>query len=288
MNKKIAIVTGANSGMGLASTVELARQGMRVIMACRNEKRGLEALEKAKLHSGSDDIELMLCDLASLEGIRGFCRGFTEKYDVLDVLLNNAGVVSLQRKLTQDGFESQIGVNHLGHFLLTLLLIEPLRASRQGRIVNVSSGAYKIGKIHYSDPTLSKRYNVIKGYAQSKLANILFTRALARRLSNTAITTYCLHPGAVATNIGVDRGTGFGRRIMAMLRPFFLTPEQGAETAMYVATSQELTGSTGQYFYKKQVKQLSSRVDNIEAEELLWLWSEQQVGQTFSPLDVLN
>lgn len=231
MSNQTAIVTGANSGMGLATTIELARQGYRVIMACRSEKRGQEALQEAVRQSGSSAIELMLCDLGSLDSIRQFAGTFRERHDHLDVLVNNAGVVMVKRKETSDGFEQSIGINHLGHFLLTLLLIEPLKAAKQGRVVNVSSGAYKAGKIHFEDPHLHKGYNPIKSYAQSKLANVLFTRALASKLSGTSVTVNCLHPGAVGTSIGVDRNTGFGTRIMAFAGklPFFLSPEEGRE-----------------------------------------------------------
>ncbi|MGN7411545.1 SDR family oxidoreductase [Paenibacillus sp. SAF-068] len=280
MSIQTAIVTGANSGMGLATTIELARQGYRVIMACRSEKRGEKALQEAVRQSGSSAIELMLCDLGSLESIRQFARSFHEHHDHLDVLVNNAGVVMVKRKETSDGFEQSIGINHLGHFLLTLLLIEPLKAATQGRVVNVSSGAYKAGKIHFEDPHLHKGYNPIKSYAQSKLANVLFTRALARKLSGTSVTVNCLHPGAVGTSIGVDRNTGFGTRIMAFVGklPFFLSPEEGARTAVYLATSPEVVGITGRYFYQQKEQQLKAHAVDDASAERFWTWSEDQVG----------
>ncbi|WP_458125795.1 SDR family oxidoreductase [Paenibacillus sp. Z3-2] len=280
MSNQTAIVTGANSGMGLATTIELARQGYSVIMACRSEKRGQEALQEAERQSGSSAIELMLCDLGSLESIRQFARTFRERHDSLDVLVNNAGVVMVKRKETSDGFEQSIGINHLGHFLLTLLLIEPLKAAKQGRIVNVSSGAYKAGKIHFEDPHLHKGYNPIKSYAQSKLANVLFTRALASKMSGTSVTVNCLHPGAVGTSIGVDRNTGFGTRIMAFVGklPFFLSPEEGARTAVYLATSPEVVGITGRYFYKQKEQQLKTHAVDDASAERFWTWSEEQAG----------
>lgn len=280
MSIQTAIVTGANSGMGLATTIELAKQGYHVIMACRSEKRGQEALHRALHQSGSSRIELMLCDLGSLDSIRQFARRFREQHDQLDVLVNNAGVVMIKRKETSDGFEQSIGINHLGHFLLTLLLIEPLKAAKQGRIVNVSSGAYKVGKIHFDDPHFHKGYNPIKGYAQSKLANVYFTRSLARRLAGTSVTANCLHPGAVGTSIGVNRSTGFGTRIMAFASklPFFLTPEEGARTAIYLATSSDVAGVTGQYFYQQKQEQLKPHALDDAAAEQLWTWSEEQVG----------
>lgn len=277
MQGKTVIITGANSGMGLASTIELARRGAHVVMACRSPERGRKAWEAAVRESGSDRLELMLCDLGSLDSIAKFAGEVTERYGAIDVLLNNAGVVSLKRELTKDGFESMLGVNHLGHFLLTNLLLDSLKRAEEGRIVNVSSGVYKIGKIH-EDPSLARGFNVAKGYAQSKLANILFTKELARRLEGTRVTANCLHPGAVATNIGVDRNTGFGKSLVGLLRPFFLTAEQGAETAIYLASSPEVKGVTGQYFYKKQARPLTARGENPDSARRLWEWSEEQVG----------
>jgi NAD(P)-dependent dehydrogenase (short-subunit alcohol dehydrogenase family) len=278
MRAKIALVTGANSGMGLATTVELARKGAKVIMVCRNRQRGEEALAAAKQKSHSEDIELMFCDLASLESIRSFAEEFTRKYPILDILINNAGVVTIKRQLTKDGFEMDLGVNHLGHFLLTNLLLEPLKAAEQGRIVVVASGAYKIGALHYEDPTLARRFNPAKAYARSKLANILFTKELAARLQGTRVTVNCVHPGAVGTNIGVNRETGFGKSILKLLSYFFLTPEQGADTAIYLATEPDLQEVTGQYYYRRKIKQLSPRAQNRQEAERLWLWSQEQVG----------
>ncbi|WP_405173697.1 SDR family oxidoreductase [Paenibacillus sp. FSL H8-0260] len=278
MRGTIALVTGANSGMGLATTVELARKGAKVIMVCRNRQRGEEALAAAKQKSHSEDIELMLCDLVSLESIRSFAEEFTMKYPMLDILINNAGVVTIKRQLTKDGFEMDLGVNHLGHFLLTNLLLKSLQAAEQGRIIVVASGAYKIGALHYEDPTLARRFNPAKAYARSKLANILFTRELALRLHGTRVTVNCLHPGAVGTNIGVNRETGFGKSVLKLLSYFFLTPEQGADTAIYLATDPDLGEVTGQYYYRRKIKQLSPRAQNTIEAERLWQWSQEQVG----------
>ncbi|CAH1054731.1 SDR family oxidoreductase [Paenibacillus pseudetheri] len=278
MRGKIALVTGANSGMGLATTVELARKGAKVIMVCRNRQRGEEALAAAKQKSHSEDIELMLCDLASLESIRSFAEEFIRIYPVLDILINNAGVVTIKRQLTKDGFEMDLGVNHLGHFLLTNLLLEPLKAAEQGRIVVVASGAYKIGALHYEDPTLARRFNPAKAYARSKLANILFTKELAARLQGTRVTVNCVHPGAVGTNIGVNRETGFGKSILKLLSYFFLTPEEGADTAIYLATEPDLQEVTGQYYYRRKNQELTPRAQNKQEAQRLWQWSQEQVG----------
>ncbi|RJG22989.1 SDR family oxidoreductase [Paenibacillus thiaminolyticus] len=278
MKERVMIVTGANSGMGLATSVGLAKQGIYVIMLCRNEVRGRRALEEAVRRSGSDRIGLMLCDLGSLRSIRACAATFLSNYTALDGLINNAGVVSVRRQTTSDGFEQNIGVNHLGHFLLTNLLMEALQRASQGRIINVSSGAHKIGRIHFDDLHLTRGYNAITAYAQSKLANILFTTALARRLQGTQVTANSLHPGAVATNIGVDRSTGFGTRIMAVLRPFFLTPEEGAATAIYLATSPDVAALSGAYFYRQRQVPASRRAQDAELAERLWAVSAAEVG----------
>ncbi|MGY4758301.1 SDR family oxidoreductase [Paenibacillus caseinilyticus] len=275
-----AVVTGANSGMGLAASAALAQRGFRVTMVCRSRERGEQALKEAISLSGSEELELMLCDLGSLRSIRAFAADFRAKYDKLDVLLNNAGVFALKRELTEDGFESMMGVNHLGHFLLTHLLLKPLLQGPQGRIVVVSSGAHRAGKIHWDDPFLSRGFNFWKGYAQSKLANVLFTKELARRLAGSGATANCLHPGAVATSIGVDRRTGFGRSVLRMLKPVFLTPAEGASTAVYLAVSEETAGVSGEYYYKQKPAPVSRLAADPEAAGRLWAWSEKAVGLT--------
>ncbi|MGG4489416.1 SDR family oxidoreductase [Metabacillus idriensis] len=278
MKGKKVMITGANSGMGLAAAIEMAKKGAHVIMVCRSLERGQAALDQAKRESKSNAIELMKCDLGSLLSIREFARQYDDAYHSLDVLINNAGVVTIKRELTEDGFESMMGVNHLGHFLLTNLLLPALTRSPQGRIINVSSGAHKIGNIHFDDPYLTKGFTVWKGYAQSKLANLLFTAELAKKLQGTGVTVNALHPGAVATSLGVNRKTGFGKGVFALLKPFFLTPEQGAQTAIYLAESSEVEHITGQYFYKRKMELPTERARDIELASRLWDWSESEVG----------
>lgn len=209
---KLMVVTGANSGMGLASTIALAKQGADVVMVCRNERRGQEALAEAVRQSGSDRIQLMLCDLGRLDSIREFAKAFRERYSKLDVLLNNAGVVMLTRQETADGFEMDMGVNHLGHFLLTNLLLEPLLAAKQGRVVTVASGAYKAGKIHFDDPFLTRGFNPAKAYGQSKLANILFTKELALQEKTAAARGQSRKHGGCQTLMGLELQPGGDRR----------------------------------------------------------------------------
>lgn len=278
MKRKIVLVTGANSGTGKATTIGLAKEGAQVVMLCRNKERGEEALVDVKRSSGNNQVELMLCDLGSLESIRRFSKTFHEKYERLDVLVNNAGVTLPKRQETTDGFELQLGVNHLGHFLLTHLLLDLILKSDSARIVVVSSGAHKAGKIHFEDLQLKTSFSLIKAYSQSKLANLLFTYELSRRLKEHNVTVNALHPGAVATNMGVNRETGFGKLITRLLKPFFLTPEEGAATAMYLATSKEVEGVTGKYFYKKKPIKSSDDSYNRSLQKKLWQVSEVLVG----------
>lgn len=220
----------------------------------------------------------MLCDLSSLADIRRFCDEFKSKYLKLDILVNNAGVVNLKRQETKEGFESMLGVNHLGHFLLTNLLLEHIKAAPQGRIVVVSSGAHKWGKMNFEDPYFKRGYNVVKGYGRSKLANVLFTRGLAQRLTGTNVTVNSLHPGAVATNLGVDRNTGFGKNFIKLLVPFFRTSEEGAKTAIFLATSPAVEKTSGHYFYNEKEASIAKIAKNDELIEQFWEWSEREVG----------
>ncbi|MCQ6562051.1 SDR family oxidoreductase [Paenibacillus mendelii] len=279
MNDRTVIVTSANSGMGLATTVQLAREGAHVIMACRSAERGAQALAEAqRLTGAAAPIELILCDLGSLAGIHSFAEQFSAKFAKLDVLVNNAGVVTIKRQMTTDGFEAMMGVNHLGHFLLTNLLLPQLLLAPEGRVVTVSSGAHKVGKIDWSDPYLTKGFSVWRGYGQSKLANILFTKSLAQRLKGTNAIANCVHPGAVSTNLGVSRETGFGKLIHTVLRPFFQTSAEGARTAIHLASSPEVTGISGEYFYKLKPAKVSALAQDTALADKLWAWSESEVG----------
>jgi NAD(P)-dependent dehydrogenase (short-subunit alcohol dehydrogenase family) len=267
---RIMIVTGANSGMGLASTIALAKTGATVIMLCRDLTRGRQALSQAKSQSGSDRIVLMLADLADLNSVADFCKNFHAGYDRLDVLINNAGVITPDRKETRQGLELVFGVNHIGHFLLTLLLSDLLIKTAGARVVVVSSGAHKVGRIHFDDINLKSGFNTIRSYSQSKLANNLFTRELAHRMSMFDVSVNCCHPGAVATNMGINRETGFGKTITGLLKPFFRTPEKGAETAVSLALTPSGQNNTGAYFYNNKPARASKRAMNDEDAKRLW------------------
>lgn len=273
---KTAIVTGANSGMGMATARALLDEGSTVIMLCRSEKRGKEAYEKL-LEDGNTRTYLILADLGDYDSIRNFAKQVKERFVKIDILVNNAGFISLDRQETKEGLERQFGINHVGHFLLTTELLDMM--GEGSRIVNVASGAHKTGKIHFDDINLHKGFNVFKAYSQSKLANVLFTRELARRVKDRGITVNCCHPGAVATNIGIDRETGFGKTVTKLLKPFFQTPEQGAATAIFLATDESVKDITGEYFYKCKVAKSSKRSKDMELAKRLFEFSEQLVQQ---------
>ena len=274
--KKIAIVTGANSGMGLATVEALSDKGFTVIMLCRNEERGRDAITRITREKARD-LDLMICDLGDYASIRDFARHVKEKYQHIDVLVNNAGFISLDRQETKEGIERQFGINHLGHFMLTMQLLDLMIPG--SRIVVVASGAHKVGKIHFDDINLRKGYNVVKAYSQSKLANVLFTRELARRLKKRRISVNCCHPGAVATNIGIDRETGFGKTVTGLLAPFFQTPAEGAGTAIYLATDEAVNNKTGGYFYKCKPARSSKRSKDMELAKRLFEFSEVLVHE---------
>ena len=271
---KTAIVTGANSGMGMATARALLDEGATVIMLCRSEKRGKEAYNEL-MKDGNSRTYLILCDLGDYGSIRNFVKQVKASFTRIDILVNNAGFISLDRQETKEGLERQFGINHVGHFLLTTELLDMM--GEGSRIVNVASGAHKTGKIHFDDINLHKGFNVFKAYSQSKLANVLFTRELARRVKDRGITVNCCHPGAVATNIGIDRDTGFGRTVTRLLKPFFQTPAQGASTAIFLATDESVKDITGEYFYKCKIAKSSKRSKDMELAKRLFEFSEQLV-----------
>jgi NAD(P)-dependent dehydrogenase (short-subunit alcohol dehydrogenase family) len=278
IGQKVALVTGANSGTGKATALDFAKRGMHVVMLCRSEVRGQKALEEIRKISGGD-VELMLCDLADFSSIQSFCDTFKSKFERLDILVNNAGVITLDRRETKNGLELQFGVNHMGHFLLTTSLLPLIKQTNGARIVVVASGAHKVGSIHFDDLGMVKGYNVVAAYGRSKLCNVLFTKELAKRLKGSGVTVNCLHPGAVGSNMGVDRDTGFGRTVMKLLRPFFLTPEEGAATAIYVATSPDCVDISGEYFVKCKVAKTAKQANDRQLAEKLWKVSEGILNQ---------
>lgn len=269
MSTKICLITGANSGIGKVTARELAWQGMDVIMVCRNAAKGEEARAEV-LSVAKGKVDLLTCDLASQESIVQLSRVVHQTYDHLDVLVNNAGLILDQPAQTAEGFEATFGINHLGTFLLTNLLLDLLQKGTEPRIVTVSSDAHKWGKWDLNDVAHPKEFKSLNAYATSKLANILFASELARRVKEFGITSNSLHPGAVRTNFGAGADSGLFVWLFNLARPFFLTPEQGAQTSIYLASSPEVKGVTGQYFVKKRPKAPSRDAQSERNAQQLW------------------
>ena len=202
LDRKTAIITGANTGIGLETAVDFAERNGRVILACRSKERGEAAVEQVKRRSGNNNVIFMPLDLASLDSVRSFATNVLDREARVDILVNNAGIMACPYMKTADGFEMQFGVNHLGHFLLTNLLLDRLKEAPAARIVNVSSSAHKRGKINFEDLNSTKKYTPFGAYSQSKLANVLFTRSLAKRLEGSNVIVNALHPGVIRTELG--------------------------------------------------------------------------------------
>jgi len=267
MEDKVCIITGANSGIGKATAFGLAKMNAVVIMLCRNKETGEDAQKEIISESGNKNVDLLICDLSSQKQIRSFVDEFKQKYQNLHVLINNAGVMAAKRKLSVDGFEMNFAVNHLAPFLLTNLLLDVLRKSSPSRIVNVSSGSHKMAKIDFDDlQSEKKKHRLFRVYGKSKLAFMLFSYELSRMLDGTGVTVNTLHPGVANTNLGREMskiGQGFGKL-------FFKSPEKGAETSIYLASSPEVEGITGKYYIKNQQKDSSKESYNIEDAKRIW------------------
>lgn len=281
MSDKTCLITGPTSGIGRATAEALARQGFHLVLACRNAERGEALAEALRVAGGS--AEVLEMDLASQQSIRDGAQRFLDTGKPLHVLISNAGVVNIDRRETIDGIEENMAVNHLAPFLLTELLRPRLIESAPARIVTVASGAHAFVRgFRADDPEFTRsRYRALKVYGHSKLCNILWTRHLAKQLEGTGVTANCLHPGAVATSLGTNNGR-IGRFAMAVLRPFFRTPERGARTSIYLATSEEVADVSGGYFVDSRLRRPKPGAEDAEAAKVLWAWSERMTGQAFA------
>ncbi|KAF7710782.1 retinol dehydrogenase 14a [Silurus meridionalis] len=286
MRGKTVIVTGANSGIGKATAAELLRREARVIMACRSRERAESAAQEirqqAVSEAGTGELLVRLLDLASLSSVRSFCEQINKEEPRLDVLINNAGVYQCPYSKTEDGFEMQFGVNHLGHFLLTHLLLDLLKRSAPSRIVVVSSKLYKRGEINFDDLNSERGYNGASAYSRSKLANLLFTLELSRRLENTGVTVNALTPGIVRTNLGRHVHIPLLAKPLVNLASWALckSPEEGARTSVYLACSSDVEGVQGKCFADCQEQKLLPKATDEGMSKKLWDMSEVMVGLT--------
>jgi NAD(P)-dependent dehydrogenase (short-subunit alcohol dehydrogenase family) len=281
MAGKTVVITGGNAGVGKETAVGLARQGAHVVFTARDATRGADALADIRDRSGSDAVEVMSLDLASFASIHGFSEQLLSSHDRIDVLINNAGLVQQQRSLTEDGFETTFGVNHLGTFLLTSLLLDRLRASAPSRVLVVSSHAHKhVGAgLDFDDLQSERSYKAFRVYGKTKLANIYFTRELARRVDPAEVTVNALHPGFVASRFGRDGDGGrMGELGMLIARPAAISPEKGARTSIWLASSPEVADTTGGYFYKCKPSTPSKLAQDDAIAARLWSVSGELVA----------
>ncbi|XP_067900644.1 retinol dehydrogenase 13-like isoform X1 [Heterodontus francisci] len=280
---KTIIITGANTGIGKETAKELARRGGRIIMACRDMEKCEAAAREIRGETLSHNVYARHLNLASLKSVREFAKKVTEEEENINVLINNAAIMRCPHWKTEDGFEMQLGVNHLGHFLLTNLLLEKLKNSGNGRVINVSSLAHKVGQIDFNDLNWEKKkYDTKAAYCQSKLANILFTKELAKRLHGSGVTVNAVHPGVTNTELGRHTGMHKSNFSSTMLGPFFLflvkTPRLGAESSIYLAVAEELEGISGKYFDVMKQKDPAPQALDDETARRLWEMSAKLVG----------
>jgi retinol dehydrogenase-14 len=274
MGGKVVLITGGTSGIGKAVATALAAMGAEVVVTGRSRERGEAAVEEIRRASGKEGVSLVLADLTVQAEVRTLAEEFGRSHDRLDVLINNAGAVFSKRVETADGLERTLALNHLAPFLLTNLLLGLIKDSAPSRIITVSSEARRGAEIDFDDLQSERKYRGFPVYGKSKLANILFTYELAERLRGTGVTANCVHPGAVSTNFGMNNG-GVMVLLFRALKPFMRTPEQGADTLIYLASSPEVEGVSGRYFGDRKVISSSEEPHGVSAQKRLWEASEE-------------
>ncbi len=274
MNEKTCLVTGANSGVGRAAAKALAASGAAVIMVCRNRDKGEATRAEIVKETRAENVDLMIADLSDLKRIRRLAADVKAKYPRLHALVNNAGAYYDKRTITADGYEATFATNHLGYFLLTAELLDLLKSSAPARVVNVASEAHRRAHIDFDDLNLQNGYSGWKAYGQSKLANVLFTYELARRLEGTGVTANCMHPGVVGTNLFNHVG-GLAGKIVRLFTPFMRTPEKGADTVIWLASSPEVEGITGKYFVDRKERATNPESYDGAVAARLWEVSER-------------
>lgn len=275
---KNVMITGPSEGIGRATAFALAKQGARLHLLCRNSRKADELQEELRSKHGDVCVELYLADLGNFAEVREAAKAFIDRNEPLDVLINNAGVINTRRILLDNGQEQMFAVNHLGHFLLTMLLLDRLKQAEQGRVVVVASEGYRLCRgIRFDDLQWDTGFGAFRAYGHSKLANILFVRELSERLRGTRVTVNALHPGGVRSQLGAQNSWKAGR-VLAVLKPFLRTPEKGAETSVYLATSDEVTTTSGEYFHDCKPKKTKPFARDRKQARRLWELSERLVA----------
>ena len=281
MTDKTVLITGANDGIGRATAEKLAGRGAHVILACREDAKAQRVAKDIMEKTGNHNIDTLPLDLSSLASVKAASEEFLSEHPKLDVLINNAGVYTDNLELTEDGYELQFAVNHLGHFLFTLNLLPAIQCCRHcTRVINVSSAMHKKGVLDFNNLRGEKKqYNGTEAYCQSKLANVLFTMELDRRHGRD-LTTNCLHPGVVGTRLANKKAGAFTSAVWSMYKPFAIKPEKGCGTSVYLAVSPEVRDVSGRYFDEHQCLQKPSAIArNEQLARRLWEYSEQAVSE---------
>ena len=276
---QVCIVTGANSGIGYHTAKGLAERGATVVMVVRNMDKGETAMEEIKQATATSSVYLMHCDVSDVASVDRFTKAFKERFMCLNVLINNAGAAFSKRQETEAGFEKTIATNYLGVFRLTNNLLAMLRETKPSRIINISSGMHKTGKINFDDIMMEKKYASMKQYANSKLIVTTFTYVLARRLVGTGVTANVVEPGFVATNLGRNMGGLRDRIAFTIVRPIQISAEKGAETSIWAATASEIEGISGKTFAKRKETESAEITYNEEIQDRLWDWTLKILGE---------
>jgi NAD(P)-dependent dehydrogenase (short-subunit alcohol dehydrogenase family) len=287
MQGKVVVITGSNIGIGLETAVGVAAEGATTVLACRNPAKAAEAAATVTSRTGNKDVHVVALDLADLSVVGHAAAEILSRWDRLDVLVNNAGGTWSERQLTAQGFELTFGVNHLGHFALTCLLLERMKASAPARIINLTSVGHHMAYrgMRFDDLQSEQRYAGMEAYGRSKLANLLFTRQLAKRLDGTGVTANAVHPGPVRSGFGMDGDlTGFMGVGNKLIRPFEISSAAGAKTSVYSATSPEVEGKTGQYWVRRKPGHMSSQARNEAEAARLWDESETLLASVGFPV----
>ena len=280
--EKFVLITGATEGVGKETAIQLAQKGFTIIMLVRNKAKAEQTKADITTRTSGAKVDYFIADLTSFKQVNAAAKLINEKYNRIDVLINNAGLMYPERKITEDGFELCFEVNHLSHFLLTHLLLDKLKASEQGRIINLSSEGHRMAKFDPGNFNAEKGYGSVGQYAFTKLCNLYFTYSLAEKLKGTNITVNAVHPGVVRSGFGSDHDKGWLRPIFAISRFFMISNEQGAATSVYLASDPLLGKITGKYFKKSKETASSKLSHNEQNQQVLWNYSAAKCGVGFS------
>jgi len=279
MQNKICLITGATNGIGQAAAKGIAKLGATVVVAGRNEERCQSTVAHIKSETGNSNVDYLLADLSVQSQVRQLAEDFKARYPRLDVLVNNAAAIYFRRQLSADGIEMNFAVNHLAYFLLTNLLLDTLKASAPARVINVASNSHFGKHLDFDNLELKRGYWAGTAYGRSKLCNLYFTYELARRLANTGVTVNAMHPGFVATNMAANNGW-LVRLFLPLVHRNSLTPEQGANTIVYLASSPDVEGVTGKYFVRERERKSDPVSYDESAARRLWEVSEEMTAPT--------